>query len=90
MSLIITVVHERYSLRITSFKADHVLSTAHTLMSTSPNGNAVPRTVSSVTSEGTPEDFFGQDTQITVLAYFAEAAVQLGIQFAFRFREEVP
>lgn len=50
---------------MTSFRPDHTSSTAHTLMSTSPSGSAICLTVSSVTSVGTRDDRFGQETQIT-------------------------
>jgi hypothetical protein len=54
----------RSDFRITSFNPDHVASTAHTLISTSPSGSATSRTVSSVTSVVTPEAFLGHETQI--------------------------
>src|SRR6476620_222052 len=57
--------YARRSLRITSFNPDQTLSTAHTLISTSPVGSATSRIVSSVMSVFTPEDFFGHETQIT-------------------------
>jgi hypothetical protein len=50
--------------RITSFNPDQVSSTAHTLTSTKPSGNASARISSSFTSEGTFEAFFGHETQI--------------------------
>src|SRR3954470_19040472 len=52
------------ALRMTSFSPDQVSSTAQTLMSTSPIGSATSRTTSSVTSVGSFEAFFDQDTQI--------------------------
>ena len=55
----------RSSLRSTSFSPDQVSSTAQTLMSTRPIGNATARMVSSVMSVGTFEVFFGHDTQMT-------------------------
>ncbi len=39
-------------------------STAQTFMSTKPSGNATWRMVSSVTSDNTPDDFFGHETQM--------------------------
>jgi hypothetical protein len=55
----------RSSLRTTSFKPDHTSSTAHTFTSTNPSGSATSRTVSSVISVGTFDDFFGHDTHTT-------------------------
>lgn len=49
---------------MTSLRADQVSSTAQTLMSTRPGGNATSRTVSSVISDVIPEAFFGHDTQM--------------------------
>lgn len=49
---------------ITSFNPDQTASTAQTLISTRPRGRAAFRTTSSVRSVCTPEDFFGQETQI--------------------------
>jgi len=57
-------IHARRSFRITNFNPDQTSSTAHTLISTSPIGSATSRIVSSVMSVLTPEDFFGQETQI--------------------------
>src|SRR5260370_39190601 len=54
----------RFSTRMTSFNPDHVSSTAQTLTSTRPSGNANARTTSSVTSVGTLAAFFGHETQI--------------------------
>jgi hypothetical protein len=59
--------HERprlFSFRTTSFNPDQTASTAQTLISTSPIGNATSLIVSSVMSVGTLDDFFGHDTQI--------------------------
>src|SRR6266496_58568 len=53
-----------FSFRTTSFSPDQMSSTAQTLMSTRPIGNATSLIVSSVMSVGTLDDFFGQDTQI--------------------------
>lgn len=53
----------RSSFRTTSFSPDQTSVTAQTLTSTKPSGSATARTTSSVTSVGTFEDFFGQDTQ---------------------------
>src|SRR5262249_12070598 len=50
--------------RITSLSPDHVVSTVHTLMSTSPSGRARSRMTFSVTSVATFAVFFGHDTQI--------------------------
>lgn len=63
------------SFRITSFSADHVSSTAHTLTSTRPSGNAASRIVSSVISDATPEDRLGQDTQMAPACFMSEQAV---------------
>src|SRR5882757_9770868 len=54
----------RCSFLITSFSPDHTSSTAQTLTSTSPIGSAMARTVSSVMSVGTFDNFFGHDTQM--------------------------
>src|SRR5438270_5886646 len=54
----------RFFRRIINFNPDQVSSTAQTLTSTSPSGNATLRMVSSVISVGTPADFFGHETQI--------------------------
>ena len=58
-----TRFHFRFSLRTISFNPDQVSSIAHTFTSTNPSGRATARTTSSVTSAGTPDDFFGQETQ---------------------------
>jgi hypothetical protein len=50
-------------LRTTSLSPDHVSSIAQTFTSTKPSGSATSRTMSSVISDGTFEDFFGHDTQ---------------------------
>src|SRR6185503_18606542 len=55
-------VHFRFSLLTTSLSPDQVSSTAQTLMSTSPIGNAMLRMVSSVMSVSTFDDRLGQDT----------------------------
>src|SRR6202030_2056796 len=47
----------RFSRRIINFNPDQTSSTAQTLMSTKPSGNATARITSSVTLVGTPEDF---------------------------------
>src|SRR5262245_56981883 len=61
--------------RITSFSPDHTSSTAHTLMSTNPSGSASSRTVSSLMSVATFEDFFGHETQMAPSCFsFASAA----------------
>jgi hypothetical protein len=44
---------------MTSRNPDQVSSIAHTLLSTSPVGNATARMTSSVMSVATPDDFFG-------------------------------
>jgi hypothetical protein len=54
----------RSSLRMTNFRPDQVSSTAQTFTSTRPSGNATALTVSSVTLEDTPDDFFGQEIHI--------------------------
>src|SRR5207302_10618738 len=56
-------LHDRFSRRMTSFRPDHTSSTAHTLTSTNPIGNATARITSSVMSVGTFDDFLGQETQ---------------------------
>src|SRR6266700_5412000 len=53
----------RCSRRTINFNPDQVSSTAHTFTSTNPSGSATARITSSVTSVGTPADFFGQETQ---------------------------
>src|SRR6266404_5162039 len=53
----------RFSRRIINFNPDQVSSTAQTLISTKPSGSATARITSSVMSVGTPDDFFGQETQ---------------------------
>src|ERR1051326_3146741 len=53
----------RFSFRIINFNPDQISSTAQTLMSTKPKGSATARITSSVTSVGTPDDFFGHETQ---------------------------
>ena len=57
--------YQRSSFLTTSFSPDHTSSTAQTLTSTKPSGNATSRTVSSVISVGTFDAFFGHDTQTT-------------------------
>ena len=49
---------------MTSLRPDHTSSTAQTLMSTRPMGNAMARIVSSVMSVGAFEAFLGHETQI--------------------------
>jgi hypothetical protein len=64
--------HFRFVRRTINFNPDQVSSIAHTLTSTNPSGSAMDRTTSSVTSVGTPADFFGQETQtIPVSATFS-------------------
>src|SRR5262249_50289613 len=70
----------RFSSRTTSFNPDQISSTAHTLISTSPSGNAILRTTSSVISVSILAAFFGQEPQITassliVPRYFLSPAV---------------
>src|SRR2546430_13466236 len=55
----------RFCRRIINFNPDQVSSTAHTFTSTNPSGRATARMTSSVTSVGTPADFFGHETQST-------------------------
>jgi hypothetical protein len=62
----------RNDFRTTSFRPDHVASTAHTLMSTKPSGRANSRTLSSVISVPTFAVFFGHDTH-TALSGFSVA-----------------
>src|SRR5262249_25624686 len=67
-----TRFHFRFSLRTINFSPDQVSSIAHTFTSTNPSGSATARTTSSVTSVGTPADFFGQETQtVPVSASFS-------------------
>jgi hypothetical protein len=54
----------RFSRRIINFNPDQMSSTAQTLVSTNPIGSATDRITSSVMSVGTPDDFFGHETQI--------------------------
>src|SRR5437879_3155414 len=54
----------RWSFGITNFNPDQMSSTAQTLISTRPSGNAVARRTFSVRSVATPDAFFGHDTQI--------------------------
>src|SRR6266513_2446295 len=62
----------RFVRRITSFSPDQVSSIAHTFTSTKPSGSATARITSSVTSVGTPADFFGHETQsVPVSATFS-------------------
>src|SRR5262249_39501597 len=75
-----------FSFRITNFKPDQTSSTAHTLISTSPIGSATSRIVSSVISVFTPEDFFGQETQITPSGTIL---VRYDFSFAFSSNAEV-
>jgi hypothetical protein len=56
-------VRFRFSRRTINFNPDQVSSIAHTFTSTNPSGNATARITSSVTSVGTPDDLFGQETQ---------------------------
>src|SRR5882724_2097690 len=58
----------RFARRTTSFNPDQVSSTAHTFTSTNPSGSATERITSSVTSPGTPADFFGHETQSVPLS----------------------
>ena len=66
--------------RMTSFSRDHFSSTAHTLMSTRPSGNATSRTTSSVISVGSFAAFLYHETQIapscliSFLYWFSPAA----------------
>src|ERR1700730_5857276 len=53
----------RFSRRIINFNPDQVSSTAQTFMSTNPSGRATARITSSVMLVGTPDAFFGQETQ---------------------------
>src|SRR5437762_12556477 len=53
----------RFSRRTINFNPDQVSSIAHTFTSTNPSGNATALITSSVTSVGTPDDLFGQETQ---------------------------
>src|SRR6266702_2101075 len=62
------IVNFRFSRRTINFNPDQVSSIAHTFTSTNPSGNATARITSSVTSVGTPDDLFGQETQ-TVPAF---------------------
>src|SRR5450631_4223745 len=55
------VLSQRSSFRTTNFRADHTSETAQTFTSTKPSGNATSRIMSSVTSVGTFEDFFGHE-----------------------------
>jgi hypothetical protein len=62
----------RFVRRIINFNPDQVSSIAHTFTSTNPSGRAIARITSSVTSVGTPDDLFGQETQtIPVSAIFS-------------------
>ena len=65
------VLIQRSSFLIQSFSPDQVSSTAQTLMSTNPSGNASERSMSSVMSVGTLDAFFGHDTQTTALLLIA-------------------
>src|SRR5262245_25792011 len=53
----------RWISRMTRRRADHVSSTAQTLLSTRPRGRANSRTTSSVTVVLTPALFFGHEIQ---------------------------
>src|SRR5690606_2071851 len=54
--------------RTTSLSPDHTSETAQTFTSTNPSGRASSRITSSVISVGTPDDFFGHETQTGVSA----------------------
>jgi hypothetical protein len=98
-----TRFHFRFSLRTINFNPDQVSSIAHTFTSTNPSGSATARTMSSVTSVGTPADFFGQETQtVPVSATFSRNAGSLffnsvrvlmktwtKLEFAFKRSEKV-
>lgn len=58
-----TAFNYRNSLRITSFSADQIASTAQILISTKPIGKQISRMIFSLISVGTFEAFFGQLTQ---------------------------
>src|SRR5881409_3626437 len=65
----------RFSRRTINFNPDQVSSIAHTFTSTNPSGNATARITSSVTSVGTPDDLFGQETQtVAASAIFSRRA----------------
>ena len=62
----------RFVRRTINFNPDQVSSIAHTFTSTNPRGSATSRTTFSVTSVGTPDDLFGQETQtVPVSAIFS-------------------
>ena len=73
----------RFLRRTINFSPDQVSSIAHTFTSTNPSGSATARTTSSVTSVGTPDDLFGQETQtVPVSAIFSRKADNRLLQFA--------